>query len=325
MKKIVLALVIIIGFGLSASAQNNTQELLKQSAIYYFNKSGQIVVLKDSADYIRVISPPDSTDLNLFVVRDFYLNGKPKLVGKSLIPNYYLKRQGMFIEYYPNGRRRRIENYENNVQTGDVTSYYPNGKFYCSYNFDKDSKQYLMTAASDSTGAMLAESGNGIWIEYDDNFKFVKSKGSILNGLKEGEWQGTPNDSVTYVCTYSKGNSISGTSHTKSGKEYHFAKDIILPEYKGGMAKFYKYLGQNIHYPRVAKENNVQGKVFLTFFIEKDGRLTDINILRGIGSGCDEEALRVLKESPNWLPGYEYGMPVRVKYNVPISFSLQNN
>src|SRR5579863_9066566 len=128
MKKIAFTLLIFIGFCLSASAQNNNQELLKQSVIYYFNKSGQIVDVKDSADYIRVISPPDSTDLNLFVVSDFYLNGKPKLVGKSLIANYYLKRQGTFIEYFSNGRRKSIINYENGNPAGDQVHYYPNGK-----------------------------------------------------------------------------------------------------------------------------------------------------------------------------------------------------
>jgi len=325
MKKITFTLLVFIGFCLSVSAQNNAQELLKQSVIYYFNKSGQIVDVKDSADYIRFMSPPDSTDLNLFVVRDFYLNGKPKLIGKSLIPNYYLKRQGMFIEYFPNGRRRRIENYENNVQTGDVTSYYPNGKFYCTYNFDKDLKQNIMTTESDSAGTVLAENGNGTWIEYDDNFKFVKATGPILNGKKDGWWHGAPNDSLKYDCTYSKGISVSGTSYEKSGKEHHFTKDIVWPEYKGGMANFYSFIGHNVHYPKVAKENNIQGKVFVSFIVEKDGTLTRFNILQGIGAGCDEEVLRVMKLSPQWSPEYKYGIAVAELVNLPVSFTLQND
>jgi periplasmic protein TonB len=96
------------------------------------------------------------------------------------------------------------------------------------------------------------------------------------------------------------------------------------PAYPGGMAKFYEYLGKNIHYPAVAKENNVQGKVFVTFVVEKDGSLTDIKVLRGIGSGCDEEAVRVLKASRKWTPGIQNGRQVRVQYNVPISFTLQS-
>jgi len=95
------------------------------------------------------------------------------------------------------------------------------------------------------------------------------------------------------------------------------------PAPAGGMGKFYEYLGKNIRYPAVAKENGTQGKVFLTFVVEKDGSLTDVKVLRGIGSGCDEEAMRVLRAAPRWKPGIQNGRPVRVQYNVPISFTLQ--
>lgn len=95
------------------------------------------------------------------------------------------------------------------------------------------------------------------------------------------------------------------------------------PSFNGGIDKFYKYLQNNIRYPAVAKENNVQGKVFVTFVVEKDGSLTDIKVVRGIGSGCDEEAMRVLRNSPKWKAGIQNGRPVRVQYTMPISFTLQ--
>ncbi|MCC8409410.1 TonB family protein [Mucilaginibacter sp. UR6-1] len=94
------------------------------------------------------------------------------------------------------------------------------------------------------------------------------------------------------------------------------------PNFPGGLAAFGKYLEKNIHYPAVARENNVQGRVFVQFVVEKDGSLTDIKVLRGIGSGCDEEAMRVLKKSPKWSPGIQNGRPVRVQYTVPIAFNL---
>jgi len=95
------------------------------------------------------------------------------------------------------------------------------------------------------------------------------------------------------------------------------------PGFKGGIEKFYSYLQKNIRYPAVAKENNVQGKVFLSFVVEKDGSLTDIKVVRSLGSGCDDEAVRVLKGSPRWNPGIQNGRPVRVQYTMPISFTLQ--
>ena len=95
-------------------------------------------------------------------------------------------------------------------------------------------------------------------------------------------------------------------------------------EYPGGIEAFYKYLSNAIRYPSVARENNVQGKVFLTFVVEKDGSLTDIKVMRGIGSGCDEEAMRVIKASKKWRPGQQNGRTVRQQYTVPISFTLQD-
>jgi protein TonB len=95
------------------------------------------------------------------------------------------------------------------------------------------------------------------------------------------------------------------------------------PAYPGGIESFYNYLRNTIRYPAVAKENNVQGKVFVSFVVEKDGSLTDIKVVRGIGSGCDEEAVRVLKSSKKWNPGIQNGRPVRVAYTMPISFALQ--
>ncbi|HVV55611.1 MAG TPA: TonB family protein [Mucilaginibacter sp.] len=97
------------------------------------------------------------------------------------------------------------------------------------------------------------------------------------------------------------------------------------PEFAGGIEKFYAYLQKNMHYPAIARENNVQGKVYVTFVVEKDGSLTDIKVLRGIGSGCDEEAVRVLKNSPKWTPGIQNGRSVRVQYTMPISFILQSD
>ncbi|WP_443937471.1 TonB family protein [Pedobacter sp. MW01-1-1] len=96
------------------------------------------------------------------------------------------------------------------------------------------------------------------------------------------------------------------------------------PEYPGGVANLYKFLGSNIKYPELAQRNKVQGKVFLSFLVEKDGRLDDIKVIKGLGSGLDEEALRVLKESPKWNPGSVNGQPVRVRYHINVNFSLNN-
>lgn len=93
-------------------------------------------------------------------------------------------------------------------------------------------------------------------------------------------------------------------------------------EFPGGIDAFYAYLQANIHYPQQAVHDGVQGRVYVTFIVEKDGSLTDVKVLRGIGDGCDEEAVRVIKASPKWTPGTQNGKVVRQQYTVPVHFEL---
>jgi protein TonB len=96
-----------------------------------------------------------------------------------------------------------------------------------------------------------------------------------------------------------------------------------MPEFPGGMAKLMAYLGNNIKYPPLAKESGIQGRVFINFVVETDGRISKVKVLRGIGGGCDEEAVRVVEAMPKWKPGMQRGKPVRVSYNLPVKFTLQ--
>lgn len=95
-----------------------------------------------------------------------------------------------------------------------------------------------------------------------------------------------------------------------------------VPSFPGGIEAFYKFLSKNIVYPKAARDKNTQGKVILSFIVERDGKLSDVKVARGIGDGCDEEAVRVIKLSPAWKPGTQNGHTVRVAYSVPINFAL---
>ncbi|MBQ8703528.1 MAG: TonB family protein [Bacteroidales bacterium] len=96
----------------------------------------------------------------------------------------------------------------------------------------------------------------------------------------------------------------------------------VDPQYPGGIEALYKYLAENIRYPEQAKADGVQGRVFVRFIIEADGSVTNAQVMRGIGGGCDEEALRVVNAMPKWKPGIVDGKPVRVNYTLPIIFKL---
>lgn len=95
------------------------------------------------------------------------------------------------------------------------------------------------------------------------------------------------------------------------------------PSFPGGTAAMYKYLGNSTKYPPMARDNNIQGRVYVSFVVEKNGSITDVKVLRGIGGGCDEEALRVVKAMPKWSAGKQRGKAVRVRFNLPIVFTLQ--
>ena len=96
-----------------------------------------------------------------------------------------------------------------------------------------------------------------------------------------------------------------------------------MPEFPGGMAKLAEYLAKNIKYPQLARESGIQGRVFINFVVENDGSVTNVKVMRSLGGGCDEEAMRVVKSMPKWKPGKQRGKPVRVSYNLPVNFKLQ--
>ena len=95
------------------------------------------------------------------------------------------------------------------------------------------------------------------------------------------------------------------------------------PEFPGGTAKLLEYIQKNMKYPMMARESDIQGKVYVQFVVEPNGSISHVQVLRGIGGGCDEEAVRVVQSMPKWKPGKQRGVPVRVQYMVPIVFRLQ--
>jgi protein TonB len=92
--------------------------------------------------------------------------------------------------------------------------------------------------------------------------------------------------------------------------------------YPGGEAARQQFLKENVKYPDTARAAKIEGTVYVTFVIERDGSISDVKVLRGIGGGCDEEAIRVVKLMPNWIPGKQRGKAVRNQFNMPINFVL---
>ncbi|MBR5778348.1 MAG: energy transducer TonB [Bacteroidales bacterium] len=96
----------------------------------------------------------------------------------------------------------------------------------------------------------------------------------------------------------------------------------VAPEFPGGVDSMYAFISRNIKYPEEALKNNVSGNVYVTFVVEKDGQITSTRLLRDIGAGCGQEALRVVRSMPKWKPGTSQGKPKRVQFNLPFVFTL---
>lgn len=119
------------------------------------------------------------------------------------------------------------------------------------------------------------------------------------------------------------GTADSGTGLANGTEVYGTELLEVMPEFPGGMKAWASFLTKNLNYPRVAAENGISGKVIVSFVIEKNGALSDLKVIKGIGGGCDEEAMRVIKRSPFWKAGMQNGNAVRVAYMMPVVFRME--
>ncbi|MCD4665966.1 MAG: energy transducer TonB [Bacteroidales bacterium] len=130
-------------------------------------------------------------------------------------------------------------------------------------------------------------------------------------------------DQETEIEEYVANLTLSFDEEEVAEEELIFMVVESMPCFPGGDVARIKYLNESIKYPEMARESGIQGLVFVTFVVEKDGSVSNVKILRGIGGGCDEEAIRVIKNMPKWIPGKQRNVPVRVQFNMPIRFVLR--
>lgn len=170
----------------------------------------------------------------------------------------------------------------------------------------------------------------GFIIDKEGSVREVKAKNKIGYGCEEEavrvislmpDWKPGYLDGKAVNVSYTI--PISFALDSKKEKDSVFTVVKQMPEFPGGVDALMQYLGANIKYPEQAKKDSIQGRVFVSFVVEKDGKVDEVKVLRGIGSGCDKESVRVISTMPDWTPGRnENGEAVRVAYNIPIKFAL---
>lgn len=118
-------------------------------------------------------------------------------------------------------------------------------------------------------------------------------------------------------------NTTATAQNKKTSNDKVFEKVENMPEFPGGEQAMMDFVAKNVQYPKEAMEKEISGRVLVGFIVEKDGSISETEVVKGIGGGCDEEAVRVIKAMPKWKPGKEKGKPVRVSYMMPFTFKLQ--
>lgn len=310
----------------------------KKQNVYFFKNDGRQVDLKDSADFTRIIQEPDSGDTH-FLFFEFYANNKRKTTAKVSRFEPVLVYEGTVTRFNQRGKRIEITNYENGTPVGRSYRYFDNGTLHKELEYLKQENNssggvlsladitrktpiFKLIFLADSLGNEQVKEGNGYAKISEDIGKSKQfEEGTYADGFKQGVWKGTEANQTTFIETYDKGVLIDGES-TKEGIRYAYKSFGEPPSFKGGITKFYSYLGNAIRYPTEALRQGIKGSVALEFTVERDGKTSEVTIKKSVHPTLDDEAKRVILASPKWIPATMRGVPVRVRYSVPLNFRI---
>jgi TonB family protein len=235
---------------------------------------------------------------------------------------------GYSTGYFEDGKMSLKAKFEKSVLVDTFYAWYPSGKpHYEKYAGKKGENLSKLISYWDSVGNQLVKDGHGYCscIFGSGNGLDEVQKGKIVDGERDSTWNFFTKTGLKIRREhYKNGVSVKDDPRkldTDSTSHFSVVEESANPV--GGMAAFYEVIARNIKYPAFAKRQGVQGKVFVEFIVEKDGTISNVRTIKGIGGGCDEEAERVVRLSPNWNPGLLHGKPVRQKMVLPITFKTE--
>jgi len=275
---------------------------------------------EENHKYIRVVEDYFSNK-NIYVFKDYFKSKKLCMIGGSSDKDI-LKREGQFIYYYENGNKKAVVNYSKNNKTGIEYRWYENGNIKAELDHSKIKDADVDFKINNYWNPQQEQkviSGNGSVDYSDENQEDI---GEVKDGLPDGIWKGKNlKRKFSYIENYRKGKFISGISTDSQGIEHQYKHLEIRPEPKKGIKDFYQYIGKNYKKTENAIANKISGKLVLSFIIDKDGSITEPKILKSLGYGLDEEAIRVITNYNGWIPGQQKGINVRALYSIPITVS----
>lgn len=238
--------------------------------------------------------------------------------------------EGLVTEFFSNGKKKSVTTYQKGIPIGKAYTYYPNGRKRQEIDYldpaEKKNKKlilnYKLAALYDTLGVEIVKNGSG-YAKFWNPEHTVYEEGMYKNGLKDSIWK-TIDKEKAYSRTdkYKSGVFISGTGVDINGITREYSQAETAADFRGGVTAFLHYFSKSFNYPVEARNNGVQGRCIVSFTIEPDGSLANIAMLQKNHPLLEEEIVRVLKKSPKWLPGYQFGYPVRTKYTLPVNLSL---
>lgn len=227
--------------------------------------------------------------------------------------------------YHKNGKNSSEGYFEKGQKIGKWTNWYDNGKimsetFLYKRTVSKKTKESEMISFWDKKGNKTVINGNGTYIYENDS---TVIRGYYKNKKKHGKFNSHTNNKKNYEEYYKKGKIIQGKSWDKKGYEYSYKETFKTPYYPKGNKGVKKHIVKNFKIPEYALENKISGRMLVSFKIEKDGSISNINVIKKLCEPCDKEAVRVVKLMEKWKPGMIRGKKVRVGYTLPITYNIE--
>jgi TonB family protein len=288
----------------------------------YFDENDKPLPRADGCYYYSSIKK-GKTSLGIDTLLTIYCESKLTRTIETINENGV--RNGPYIKFNEQGGQIITGNFEAGKPVL-LTQWYQKGRPKSVERYQEDEK--YIEHYWDSLGNQLVKDGSGhcdcALSSYYDIDAAIQ-KGKVVNGLPDSIWVGYKKSGRFYFEeNYKMGELISGLSFDDLGNMYEYTELWRRAEPVGDDKSFYNHVASVMVYPKSARRMGIEGLVFVEFIVEKDGSLSNVRCIKGIGEGCDEEAVKAVESAPNWNPSFKRGQKVRTRYVAPITFKLGN-
>lgn len=266
--------------------------------------------------YYRIIKDYYS-DKDLYPIKDYYKSGVLQMEGTSKTKDANSK-EGEFIFYYENGNKKAVTNYIKSRPNGKSSEWYENGNKKLEGEYIENEKSFFgeikIFQYWNSKEVQTVVDGNG---DYEEISEYFYASGKIKEGFKDGLWEGYDKKvGYTFSENYKNRKFVSGISIDSNEVSRTYKVVELKPVPKKSIMDFYKHVSKNFRTPEI---KGLSGKIIVGFTVDKNGEIVAPKILKSIGYGTDEEAIRVVSTYKNFAPGEVRGIKVRCTFSLPIT------